>query len=253
MPSPAQHRAADIDRLADLGVRTLRYPVLWERHASNDEAWRVTDAAMTRMKERDIEPIVGWVHHGSGPSGKAEAERLVREIRHDALIVRTSAFFGDHDDHNFLIRTLAALASGKRVRVADDVRISPTYLPELVHATLDLLIDGETGTWHLTSPDVLSWADFAETAAQLAGINCARLVRTPTAELAQIALRPRMSALQSERATLLAPLSQSLARWVAARPWERLARRGRRDGEREELGEASPEHEAFTASPPPEQ
>ncbi|MEO7962628.1 MAG: family 1 glycosylhydrolase, partial [Gemmatimonadaceae bacterium] len=62
-------RAADIDRLADLGIRTLRYPVLWERHASNDEAWRVTDAAMTRMKERDIDPIVGLVHHGSGPSG----------------------------------------------------------------------------------------------------------------------------------------------------------------------------------------
>ena len=29
--------------------------------------------------------------------------------------------------------------------------VSPTYVPDLVHASLDLLIDGEHGLWHLAN------------------------------------------------------------------------------------------------------
>ena len=36
-------------------------------------------------------------------------------------------------------------------RAAADIVVSPTYVPDLVHATLDLLLDGETGLWHLAN------------------------------------------------------------------------------------------------------
>ena len=42
--------------------------------------------------------------------------------------------------------------------VADDVVISPTYVPDLTHAALDLLIDGEGGLWHLANQGAVSWA-----------------------------------------------------------------------------------------------
>lgn len=65
-------RLDDLDRLAKLGIRTIRYPILWE----HVEARRATgapfswhDAAMTRMRTLGIDPIVGLVHHGSGPFG----------------------------------------------------------------------------------------------------------------------------------------------------------------------------------------
>jgi len=62
-------RLSDLDLLADLGIRVLRYPVLWERceleSGEVDFAW--TDERLGRLRELGIEPIVGLVHHGSGP------------------------------------------------------------------------------------------------------------------------------------------------------------------------------------------
>jgi dTDP-4-dehydrorhamnose reductase len=64
-------RLEDIDRLADLGVRRVRFPVLWERVAPSspeqlDFEWQ--DACLERLRARNVEPILGLVHHGSGPS-----------------------------------------------------------------------------------------------------------------------------------------------------------------------------------------
>jgi dTDP-4-dehydrorhamnose reductase len=63
-------RLGDLERLAELGVRTIRYPVLWERvagAAAPVARWAHPDAALRRLRELGIEPIVGLVHHGSGP------------------------------------------------------------------------------------------------------------------------------------------------------------------------------------------
>ncbi|MDB5233859.1 MAG: dTDP-4-dehydrorhamnose reductase [Hymenobacter sp.] len=64
------HRPADLDALAELGLKTLRYPVLWE-HTSPDNPdacdWTWADERLPRLRELGINPIVGLVHHGSGP------------------------------------------------------------------------------------------------------------------------------------------------------------------------------------------
>ena len=65
-------RPDDLDRFADLGLYTLRYPVLWERVAPcglDDAEWAWVDARMARLRALGITPIVGLVHHGSGPRG----------------------------------------------------------------------------------------------------------------------------------------------------------------------------------------
>ena len=67
--------------------------------------------------------------------------------------------------HNFVAHALAALARGEPFRAAADVRISPTYVPDLVHVCLDLLIDGESGIWHLANVGDVSWAELAARAA----------------------------------------------------------------------------------------
>jgi len=47
--------------------------------------------------------------------------------------------------------------------------ISPTYIPDLVNAALDLLIDEESGIWHLSNDGRLTWSDFAQEIAERAG------------------------------------------------------------------------------------
>ena len=148
---------------------------------------------------------------------KAAAERLVVAAHPPALVVRTSAFFGPWDEHNLVTVALRALAAGESFAAPDDAVVSPTYVPHLVDATLDLLIDGERGVWHLANGGAATWADVAETAARACGITPTSLQRVPTASLHLTAARPLYSALGSERAVLLPPLPEALGCYAAER------------------------------------
>ncbi|WP_051651260.1 family 1 glycosylhydrolase [Brevundimonas bacteroides] len=63
-------RIDDLDRIAALGIRTLRYPILWERTELEPGVfdWRWADARMDRMRDLGIRPILGLIHHGAGPA-----------------------------------------------------------------------------------------------------------------------------------------------------------------------------------------
>jgi len=64
------HRVSDLDAIAELGIKTLRYPVLWEHVAPNQPEecdWSWADARLPRLRKLGINPIIGLVHHGSGP------------------------------------------------------------------------------------------------------------------------------------------------------------------------------------------
>jgi dTDP-4-dehydrorhamnose reductase len=148
---------------------------------------------------------------------KAEAERQVASRSPDALVIRTGAFFGPWDVHNFVTIALAALAAGRPFRAAADTVVSPTYVPDLVHACLDLLIDGERGIWHVANHGAVTWADFARLAARTAGCDQAAVEACTARDLGLIASRPAYSALASERAPLLGDLEASLWRYVRER------------------------------------
>ena len=49
--------------------------------------------------------------------------------------------------------------------------MSPTYVCDLVNHSLDLLIDGECGIWHLAIRGAVSWYEFALMAARAAGLQ----------------------------------------------------------------------------------
>ena len=63
-------RPGDLERIAELGIETLRYPFLWERAATASPTefdWSFADDRLPRLRELGIEPIAGLVHHGCGP------------------------------------------------------------------------------------------------------------------------------------------------------------------------------------------
>lgn len=58
--------------------------------------------------------------------------------------------------YNFVTRALKALAQGDRFAASADITISPTYIPDLVNACLDLLIDKEAGILYLTNGEPIT-------------------------------------------------------------------------------------------------
>jgi dTDP-4-dehydrorhamnose reductase len=64
-------RPGDIERFAALGITALRYPVLWERHQPMKDSvidWSWAQQQLTTITANGMRPVVGLVHHGSGPS-----------------------------------------------------------------------------------------------------------------------------------------------------------------------------------------
>lgn len=58
----------DIQLVAELGVKAVRYPVIWERyHNSADLSWSWLARQLNTLRYYDITPIAGLLHHGSGP------------------------------------------------------------------------------------------------------------------------------------------------------------------------------------------
>ena len=148
---------------------------------------------------------------------KALAEERVAVACPQALVIRSSAFFGPWDDFNFVTLALTALAAGESFTAADDVVVSPTYVPDLVDTSLDLLIDDETGIWHLTNEGTVTWHELAARAADLAGVDASRLEARPIADFGLPARRPAYSALASERGNLLPRLEDALLRYTRER------------------------------------
>ncbi|WP_437972521.1 family 1 glycosylhydrolase [Sorangium sp. So ce260] len=146
---------------------------------------------------------------------KAAAERRVLSILPTALVVRTAAFIDPWDDTHFVAAALRALRDGRPFSAAEDLIVTPTYTPDLVDATLDLLIDGEGGLWHLANRDAVTWAELAARTAALARLDAALLVRCPGSALGLVAPRPRYSALGSRRGLLLSELDDALARYLS--------------------------------------
>jgi dTDP-4-dehydrorhamnose reductase len=151
---------------------------------------------------------------------KAEAELRVLEEFSKALVIRTSAFFGPWDRYNFVHAVLDTLSQGQPFFAANDITVSPTYVPDLVNAVLDLLIDGEHGIWHVANSGGVTWAEFAQLAAVRAGRDASGVRPRPGLALGFVARRPSFTALASERGNFMASFEDSLERCFQEMKWD---------------------------------
>ncbi|HEX5775634.1 MAG TPA: family 1 glycosylhydrolase [Caulobacteraceae bacterium] len=145
---------------------------------------------------------------------KAQAEAAVLALGGKALMIRTAAFFSPYDPWNFAAWVTRSLADGQEIAVAEDLVVSPTYVPDLVDATLDLLIDGEAGVWHLANQGEVTWAQFAAKIADLLDLDQALIAPSPWKSLGWPAARPAHAPLASERGCLMPTLENALERYA---------------------------------------
>jgi dTDP-4-dehydrorhamnose reductase len=148
-------------------------------------------------------------------ASKALAEAEVLALGGRALMVRTAAFFSPYDTYNFAAHVVRTLAAGQTFEAADDVVVSPTYVPDLVGAVLDLLIDGETGLRHLANGAAVSWAGFARQVAGALDLDPDLVQGVPAATCGWPAARPAYAALETERGRIMPPLEDAIGRFAA--------------------------------------
>jgi dTDP-4-dehydrorhamnose reductase len=145
---------------------------------------------------------------------KAEGERRVLAAGGKVLIIRTATFFSPHDAGNVAVEILDELGHGRLPSAATDIFMSPTFVPDLVDAVLDLLIDGETGIWHISNPACLSWFEFAQMLARKAGFDPEMVVGMTAEELGWRAPRPRQVTLGSVRGAMLSEVEPAVERFL---------------------------------------
>ncbi len=151
---------------------------------------------------------------------KADCEQAVLQAYPQALVIRSSAFFGPHDSENFLHDVIESLSQQTKITVANDVKVSPTYVPDLVHVALDLLIDEERGIRHLANKGAITWADLAFETARIFRLDSMFIDAQPLAAMNMEAVRPRYSVLGSEKGILLPTLDDALRRFRQERTQE---------------------------------
>lgn len=146
---------------------------------------------------------------------KKLAEESILNINPQVLIIRSGLLLNPFNSDDFLIDLLFRSSPKQKKYIHSDIIVSPAYLPDLINTALDLLIDKETGIWHISGPEAVSYFDFARMAQGISGINELKIESVPSIRLATHALRPTYSVLKSASGITLPSLESSINAFLA--------------------------------------
>ncbi|MFH1868527.1 MAG: dTDP-4-dehydrorhamnose reductase [Candidatus Omnitrophota bacterium] len=141
-------------------------------------------------------------------NSKLEGENTVRSMLNSYLIVRTSWLFGE-GGRNFVDSIISLAESGKKLKVVDDQKGSPTYTADLGEAIAELLLKAfarnrktfsiSHNTLNITNSGSCTWYEFAKEILKLKGIKQASISPCISSAIDRPAKRPKMSVLDNSR------------------------------------------------------
>jgi dTDP-4-dehydrorhamnose reductase len=88
-----------------------------------------------------------------------------------ALVVRTGPLLLPDPPDDSLVRWILQLRRGETLRLPGFGRVRPTLLLDAVLSSLDLLVDGASGIWHLARADAVSWKEVVSRVATHLGVS----------------------------------------------------------------------------------
>jgi len=136
-------------------------------------------------------------------------------------VLRLSSLYGGHTGRTTIDWIVRQGLAGAPVRAFSDRTVSPSYVPDVVEATLELLGAGAPfGRYNCGSPDWCTWADIAERALAFTGrpglLERAAFTNTPGR-----AARPQHCAMSSARLCAVVrsprPWREALDHYLAGR------------------------------------
>jgi len=153
-------------------------------------------------------------------SSKLEGERRVLETLPSALVIRTSALFGDIGSTikggSFPERIVARAMSGEPLRVVADQTVNPTYTGDLAPAAIALAESGLEGVVHLVAAGCAGWDEFARAVLEESHVRVP-VTPVPSAEFNVSARRPLNGCIATIRVESLRPWRDGLREWAARR------------------------------------
>jgi len=138
-----------------------------------------------------------------------------------AFVVRVESLFGGPAARSSIDRIIDALATGRPARVFTDRTVSPSYVEDVVEATLALLsCEATPGLYHCVNGGSATWLELALSTAELLGAE-PHLEPVRLQDVALKAPRPRYCALSNERLAtagiVMPPWQDALARYLRGR------------------------------------
>jgi dTDP-4-dehydrorhamnose reductase len=176
----------------------------------------VFDGALDRPYVESDAPAPISVYGAS----KLEGEQRVLDLLPHALVIRTSALFGDRGSAikggSFPDRILSRARGGERLRVVADQKVNPTYTADLAPVALELGESDLHGIVHVVASGCAGWDDFAR--AVLMESHIAAVVEAASStEFGSPARRPLNGCLASSRVAPIRPWGEGLQDWAARR------------------------------------
>ena len=128
--------------------------------------------------------------------------------------LRLSSLYGGHTRRTTVDWILRQAQAGQPVTAFADRTVSPSYVPDVIEATLELLVrEAPFGLYNCGSVDWCSWADVAEQVLAACG-RPELLQRVPFVSQPNRAVRPKNCTMSS--AKLCAQLATAPRRWREA-------------------------------------
>ncbi len=129
----------------------------------------------------------------------------------DSLVLRVESLFGGPASRSSVDRIIATLRAGEPTRVFADRVVSPSYVEDVVDATLRLLSSGAPGgVYHCVNSGQTTWHALGERIRSLLGVD-SLLVPVKVADVVMRAPRPQYCALSNRKLS---------AAGVAMPPWD---------------------------------
>jgi len=117
---------------------------------------------------------------------KSQGENLVKNSGLKYLILRTDqpyCWVEKWQHSNSVLRVLQTLKTGRTMKEVVDWYNTPTYVPDFVYATKQLIDEGQQGIFHLVGSDFINRYDWAIKTAEIFDLNKNLLKKTKSDSL----------------------------------------------------------------------
>lgn len=149
---------------------------------------------------------------------KLRAERIVQSAP-ESWVFRVSVLFGPGKT-NFIEKGLRKLAAGETYTVASDQEGSATYTLDAARKICEVIEAKRYGLYHLSNSVPCNRLELAQHAAKMAGLDPAKVIGKPSAEMGRRAMRLKYSvmemvALKQAGFSLPRPWKEALKEYIA--------------------------------------